>query len=80
MAWVISSASFGKRLNGFAFFDDGAVYSTYPKRVSKRSVGLGVSWDSGYDVIVDLSIARPLNEAMSEQSTSTFYFRVTGRM
>ena len=70
----------GKRLSGFAFFDDGAVYSTYPKRVSMRSVGLGVSWDSGYDVVVDLSIARPLNEAMSEQSTSTFYFRVTGRM
>jgi hemolysin activation/secretion protein len=66
-----------KGLDVYAFYDNGMVFSTYPKSVTMNSVGAGLSWDTQKYLLADLSFGVPLTKAVYNQSDLYIYYRLT---
>lgn len=67
-------------LDIYTFYDTGAVYSTFPDKVSLSSVGAGLSWSSPYRTVFDVSVGTPLTNSMPHQRDYFAYFRMTAKL
>jgi hemolysin activation/secretion protein len=66
-------------LDVFGFYDNGMIFSTYPRSVTMNSVGAGLSWDTHKYVTTDLSFGVPLTKAVNNQGQLYFYYRITAK-
>lgn len=57
-------------INGFIFADFGRVFSTFPRRTSMASAGLGVSYGFSNGLRLETSVAMPLEKAVPNQSSA----------
>lgn len=58
----------GKSLDGFLFTDIGSVFSTFPKRTSLWSGGVGVNYKFHERMSLSVSVAAPFKDTLSNQS------------
>ncbi len=63
-------------VDGFVFYDEGAVFNHFPSVQDLNSVGLGVAWNVNKYAEVDLSGGFPVNHAVNPQQTGAMYFRI----
>ncbi|MBS0536806.1 MAG: ShlB/FhaC/HecB family hemolysin secretion/activation protein [Proteobacteria bacterium] len=68
-----------KGLDLFAFFDSGAVFSTFPSVTQLDSAGVGLSWTPYSPITLEASVGVPWRTVIVGQARSEFYGRVTIR-
>jgi hemolysin activation/secretion protein len=62
-------------VDGFIFYDQGAVYNHYPSVQDLNALGLGIAWNVNKFAELDLSGGFPLNHVVNPQPVGQLYFR-----
>ena len=63
-------------VDGFIFYDQGAVYNHYPSVQDLNALGLGIAWNVNKFEELDLSGGFPLNHVVNPQPVGQLYFRL----
>lgn len=77
--WMVHPCldQYAKGLDLCAIYDNGMVFSTYPKGVTMNSVGAGFSWDTQKYLLTNLSFGVPQTKAVNNQADFYIYYRLT---
>jgi hemolysin activation/secretion protein len=67
-------------LDAFAFYDQGAVYNTFPTVQILSSTGLGLAWTLNKYLVAEVSADVPINKVVDPQAPYQLYFRLTAKM